>query len=193
MKSCWDHLCVLSIRPPLPLLRFGFEFSSFGVFCVWRRQSFEFVFWWTLCDDSNPSSLVSNPLESRVLTNWSFLRSWENPNPLWSSLEFSRFFNLLGEISRGYVHGTVVKVSSKFRWIWTSFARNSSFKVLFTGFSGCHRSDRTARPVRPVKTCSDCHDRSDRLVAPVRPVQADSSAICLVLLPQSFLRCAAVR
>ena len=24
------------------------------------------------CDDSNPSSLVPNPLKSRVLTNWSF-------------------------------------------------------------------------------------------------------------------------
>ena len=58
-----------------------------------------------------------------------------------------------------------------FRWIWTSFSRDSSFEVLFTGFSGWHRSDRTARPVRPVKTCSG-HDRSDRSVAPVRPVQA---------------------
>ena len=54
----------------------------------------------------------------------------------------------------------------------TSFARESSFEVLFTGFSGCHRSDRTARPVRPVSVCLDCHDRSDRSVAPVRPVQA---------------------
>ena len=146
---------MLSSRPLPPLLRFGFEFSSFGVFCVWRRQSFEFVFWWTLCDDSNPSSLVPNPLESRVLTNWSFLHSWENPNPLWSSLEFSRSFNLLGEISWGYVHGTDVKLSSKFRWIWTSFARDSTFEALFAGCLGATgltglKTSTPARPVRPV-------------------------------------------
>ena len=71
-----------------------------------------------------------------------------------SSLEFSRFFNFLGEISWGYVHGTVVKVSSKFRWIWTSFAHDSTFEVLFTGSLGAtgltgvdHRSDRGAAPV----------------------------------------------
>ena len=93
----------------------------------------------------------------------------------------------------GRRRGLVAEVSSKFRWIWTSFARDSSFEVLFMGFSGCHWSDRTARPVRQVKTCSGCHDRSDRFVAPVRPVQADSSAICLVLLPRSFLECATVR
>ena len=115
-----------------------------------RSQALWFVVCWTRCDDSNSSSLVPNNLESRVLTNWSFSRSWENPNPLWSSLEFSRSFNLLGEISWGYVHGIVVKVSSKFHWIWTSFARDSTFEALFTGSLGAtsltgvlHRSDRS--------------------------------------------------
>ena len=142
-------VCWVFVLPFLPCI-FWLEFSSFGVFCVWRRQALGFVFCWTHCDDSNPSSLVPNPLESRVLTNWSFSRSWVNPNPLWSSLEFSSFFNLLGEISWGYVHGTVVKVSSKFRWIWTSFAQDSTFEALFTGSLGAtsltgvlHRSDRS--------------------------------------------------
>ena len=49
-----------------------------------------------------------------------------------------------------------VKVSSKFRWIWTSFARDSSFEVLFTGFSGWHRSDRSVAPVRPVQAVEFC-------------------------------------
>ena len=150
MKLVWDSTFVLSSLPLPPLLRFGFEFSSFGVFCVWRRQPFEFVFCWTLCDDSDASSLVPNPLKSRVLTNWSFLCSWENPNPLWYFLEFSRFFNLLGEISWGYVHGTGVKISSKFRWIWTSFARDLPFEALIAGCLGatgltglCNRSDQS--------------------------------------------------
>ena len=78
------------------------------------------------------------------------LCSWENPNPLWSFPEFSRSFNLLGEISWGYVHGTGVKVSSKFRWIWTSFAQDLPFEALIAGFLGAtgltglsRRSDRS--------------------------------------------------
>ena len=173
MKFIWDSPLCAEFPSSPSSLRFGFEFSSFGVFCVWRRQSFEFVFWWTLCDDSNPSSLVTNPLELRVLTNWSFLRSWENPNPLWSSLEFSSSFNLLGEISWGYVHGTVVKVSSKFRWIWISFAQDSTFEALFTGSLGA--TGLTGQ--------TGVLYRSDRSLQ-------SSSAICIVLtllLPRSFL------
>ena len=128
-------VCWVFVLPFLPCV-FGLEFSYFCVFCVWRRQSLGFVFCWTRCDNSNPSSLVPNPLESRVLTNCSFSRSWVNPNPLWSSLEFSSSFNLLGEISWGYIHGTVVKVSSKFRWIWTSFAQDSSFGGWILGCLG---------------------------------------------------------
>jgi len=127
------------------------------VFCVWRRQALGFVFCWTRCDDYNPCSLVPNPLESRDLTNWSFSRSWVNTNPLWSSLEFSSSFNLLVEISWGYVHGIVVKVSSKFRWIWRLFAQDSSFGGWFssclerTGLTSVsYRSDRWLLPVWPV-------------------------------------------
>ena len=72
MKSCWVHLCVLIFRHPLPLLRFGLDFSSFSVFRVWRSQAPWFVVCSTRCADSNSSSLVPNTLESRVLTNWSF-------------------------------------------------------------------------------------------------------------------------
>ena len=107
-------------------------------------------------------SWVPNPLESRVPTNWSFLSSWENPNPSWSFLKFSSFFDLLGKISWGYVRRLVAEVSSKFHWIWTSFAWDSSFEVLFTGFfwvSPVRSDDKTGqtgqelfrpRPVRPV-------------------------------------------
>ena len=42
--------------------------------------------------------------------------------------------NLLGEIFWGYVHGVVTKLSSKFGWIWTSFARDSWFEGLFADF-----------------------------------------------------------
>ena len=155
---------MLIFHPPLPLLHFGLDFSTFGVFRVWRSQALWFLFCWTRCDDSNSSSLVPNTLESRVLTNWSFSRSWENPNPLWSSLEFSISFNFLGEISWGYVHGTVVKVSSKFRWIWTLFARDSTFEALFTGCLG-------ATGLTGVDNRSDRSDRSDRGAAPVWPVR----------------------
>ena len=121
------------------------------------------------CDDSNPSSLVPNPLESRVLTNWSFLRSWENPNPLWSSLEFSRSFNLLGEISWKHVHGTDVKLSSKFCWIWTLFARDSTFEALFAGCLGAtgltgrwNRSDRSENVHSSPTGLTGRRERSDR-------------------------------
>ena len=152
MKCVWNSLvCAEHLVLPFSLA-FWVQFSSFGVFRVWRSQALWFVVCWTRCDDSNSSSLVPNTLESRVLTNWSFSRSWENPNPLWSSLEFSRSFNLLGEISWGYVRGTVVKVSSKFCWIWTLFARDSTFEALFTGCLGAtgltgplDRSNRSGR------------------------------------------------
>ena len=35
----------------------------------------------TLCDDSYASSLVPNPLESRVLTNWDFWALEKTPIP----------------------------------------------------------------------------------------------------------------
>ena len=72
MKFVWDSpLCVDSSSSPSSLA-FWVQFSSFSVFCVRKRWTLEFVVWWTLCDDSNPSSQVLNLLESRVLTNWSF-------------------------------------------------------------------------------------------------------------------------
>ena len=72
MNFVWySPLCVDSSSSPSSLA-FWVQFSSFDVFCVRRRQILEFVVWWTLCDDSKPSSLVLNLLESRVLTNWSF-------------------------------------------------------------------------------------------------------------------------
>ena len=72
MKFVWDSPLCAEFSSSPSSLHFGFELSSFGVFCVWRRQPFEFVLCWTLCDDSNSSRLVPNPLESRVLTNWRF-------------------------------------------------------------------------------------------------------------------------
>ena len=141
---------MLGFCPPLPLLHFGLEFSSFGVFCVWRRQALRFMFCWTRCDDSNPSSLVPNPLESRVLTNWSFSRSWENPNPLWYSLEFSRSFNffwkdLLGICSRDSCEG-ILQVSLDLDFVCSRF----NIWSLVHGLSGSNRSDRCRPPVWPV-------------------------------------------
>jgi len=72
MKLIWDSPVCAKLFIPLPFLSFGFQFSSFGVFCVRKRRTLEFMVWWTLCDDSHPSSQVLNLLESRVLTNWSF-------------------------------------------------------------------------------------------------------------------------
>ena len=108
--------------------------------------------WWFLCilPSTKPPEIVSShELE--------FLCSWENPNALWSSPKFSRSFYLLGEISWWYVHGTGVKVSPKFRWIWTSFAWDSTFEGWFAGCLGatgltglCNRSDWSVLAVRPV-------------------------------------------
>ena len=46
-----------------------------------------------------------------------------------------------------YVHGIDAKLSSKFRWIWTSFARDLTFGALLAGYLGatgltglCNRS-----------------------------------------------------
>ena len=64
-------MCAELFVLPFPL-RFGLDFSSFNVFRVWRSQVLQFVVCWTRCDDSNLSSLVPNPQESRVLTNRSF-------------------------------------------------------------------------------------------------------------------------
>ena len=61
--------------------------------------------------------------------------------------------NLLGEIFWGYVHGVVTKLSSKFGWVWTLFARDSWFEGLFAGFlddTGLSGFE-IARPVRPVQ------------------------------------------
>ena len=58
--------------------------------------------------------------------------------------------NLLSEIFWGYVHGVGTELSTKFGWIWTSFARDSWFEGLFAGFldetgqtGGRDRSDRS--------------------------------------------------
>ena len=64
----------------------------------------------------------------------------------------------------------VAEVSSKFRWIWTSFARDLPFEGLIAGCLGatgltglCNRSDRSGNSkFQP--------DRSDRSVLAVRPV-----------------------
>jgi hypothetical protein len=57
----------------------------------------------------------------------------------------------LGKIFWGYVHGVDAKLSSKFRWIWTSFARDLTFRALLAGCLGatglCNRSDRSVQPV----------------------------------------------
>ena len=63
---CAEHLVLPS------LLRFGFNSPLLVCFLFERRPTLEFVIYWTLCDDSNPSSRVLNLLESRVLTNWRF-------------------------------------------------------------------------------------------------------------------------
>ena len=71
-EICLRFTCVCAEHLVLPFsLTFWVQFSSFGVFLVWRSPTLEFVVW-TLCDYSNPSSRVLNLLESRVLTNWQF-------------------------------------------------------------------------------------------------------------------------
>ena len=72
------------------------------------------------------SSQVLNLLESRVLTNWSF---WVlEKTPILFDLPLISH-DLL--IFWRYVHGVDVKLSSKFRWIWTLFARDLTFEALF--------------------------------------------------------------
>ena len=58
--------------------------------------------------------------------------------------------NHLGKIFWEYVHGVDAKLSSKFRWIWTSFAQDLTFEALLAGCLGatgltglCNRSDRS--------------------------------------------------
>ena len=74
--------------------------------------------------------------------------------------------NLLGEIFWGYVHGVVAKLSSKFGWIWTSFARDSWFEGLFAGFL-----DETGQTVGETgqtgQSGFELPDRSDRSVCAV--------------------------
>ena len=88
--------------------------------------------------------------------------------------------NLLGEISWGYVHGVVTKLSSKFGWIWTSFDRDSWFEGLF-GFSGRHRSDRWARPVRPASLGLNCP------TGQTGPVHRLDRSVCAALWFEKFL------
>jgi len=129
--------------------------------------------------------VIPVPLAScQTLWNHEFLRIevFEFLRKSQSSLKFSSFIDLLGKISWGYVRRLVAEVSSKFHWIWTSFARDSSFEILFTGFSGWHRSDRS-RPVQATTGQTGPLHRSDRS-------RQSSSAICIVLtllLPRSFL------
>ena len=99
------------------------------------------------------------------------LCSWENPNPLWSFLDFCWSVDLLGEILWGNVHGVVTKLSTKFGLIWTSFAQDSWIGGLFVGFldetgqtGGRDQSDRSvscragysALPVRPLEQTGRC-------------------------------------
>ena len=78
-----------------------------------------------------------NLLESRILTNWSF---WVlEKTPILFDLPLI-YHDLI--IFWEYVHGVDVKLSFKFRWIWTSFARDLPFEALFafclgeTGLTG---------------------------------------------------------
>ena len=64
-----------------------------------------------------------------------------------------------------------MKVSPKFRWIWTSFARDSTFEALFTGCLG-------ATGLTGIDNRSD---RSDRGAAPVCRSEAASSVDSLVI------------
>ena len=96
--------------------------------------------------------------------------------------------NLLSEIFWGYAHGVVTKLSSKFGWIWTSFARDSWFEGLFAGFlddigqtGGRDRSDRWARPVRPVTLSLNCP------TGQTGPVHRSDRSVCAVLRFEKFL------
>jgi len=87
--------------------------------------------------------------------------------------------NLLSEIFWGYVHGVGTELSTKFGWIWTSFAQNSWVEGLFAGFL-----DETGQ------SGFELPDRSDRSSAPVRPVCVCCAAIrevSLALLPRCYL------
>ena len=86
-----------------------------------------------------------NLLESRVLTNWQFCVLEKTPILFDLSLN-SHDLLIFWE----HVHGVDAKLSSKFRWIWTSFARDSTFGALLVGCLGAtgltglsNRSDRS--------------------------------------------------
>ena len=89
--------------------------------------------------------------------------------------------NRLGKIFWGYVHGVVTKLSSKFGWIWTSFARDSWFEGLFARFL-----DDTGQ--------TGGRDRPDRSVwglncptGQTGPVHRSDRSVCVVLRFEKFL------
>ena len=112
-----------------------------------------------------PSGKTHRIASSHELEILSF---WENPNPLWSSLEFSRSVNLFGKISRGYVHGVDAKLSSKFHRIllrlleiwhlefcWRAVWEWPVWPVWVTGLTGLE-FEFPARPVWPVSAVQFC-------------------------------------
>ena len=173
---------MLISRPPLPPLHFGFEFSSFSVFCVWRRQSFEFVFWWTLCDNSYPSSLVPNPLESRVLTNCSFCVLDKTPIhfylPPISEVPLIFWERSLGDMFTGQV--------------WRYPPSFVGFRLRLLEI--CHLElwlravwERSVWPVWKFKFQPDRSDRSEQAVRPVWSSRAAVWGVFLLLLSFLFL------
>ena len=144
----WNHVkfvtCVLEFRPPLP------PFSSFA---FWARI---LLFWCVLClketspwirillnhcDDSNPSSLVSNPLESASSHELKFITFLSKPQ---STLIFPRILkflqsfgrDLLGICSRGSCEG-ILQVSLDLDFVCSRF----NIWSLVHGLSRSNRSD----------------------------------------------------
>ena len=88
--------------------------------------------------------------------------------------------NLLGEIFWGYVHGVVTKLSSKFGWIWTSFARDLRFGALLAGCLGETGLTGLQFEIPSPTGLTGLCNRSDRSLQ-------SSSAFRLALLPRCDL------
>ena len=141
----------------------------------------------TRCDDSDLSSLVPKPLESRVLTNWRFW-VFEKTPILFDFLSNSHDLLIFWKRSLGDMfHGVDAKLSSKFHRIWTSFTQDLTFGALLAGYLGAtgltglsNRSDRSGIWIPSPTGLTGLCNLSER------SLQA-SSVFRLVLLPRCDL------
>ena len=119
--------------PPCALRCFEFTPILYGLWFVFGWIRFSIVNSWarderlvlddfvTLWSDSNTSSLVLQPLESRVHSNRSSWRSRENPVLAREFLDSSQTMEWFVDSFRGYVHKSFVIMPAKFELLWTWF------------------------------------------------------------------------